>query len=90
LHDVKVTVIAYQVVKKISRERRRIENIFQSIFKLRDEVWVFIAGDVFQPVFAGWFGNDSALSDRRYGYAYQVQRPQILNLGNLLPAPVVC
>ncbi|KAG0565939.1 hypothetical protein M758_7G024100 [Ceratodon purpureus] len=28
--------------------------------------FLIITGDVFQPIFAGWFGNDSALSDRRF------------------------
>lgn len=50
----------------MNHERPRPIYIFQSTLQSRDQLLTFNAGDVFQPVFVDWFGDDSALSDRRY------------------------
>ena len=52
---------------------------------------MILAGDVFQPIFASWFGEDSILANRRYAYSISLSKgPEALNLLKIIRVPLRC
>ena len=50
-----------------------------------------LAGDVFQPIFASWFGEDSILANRRYAYSNSLSTgPEALNELKIIGVPLRC
>lgn len=50
-----------------------------------------LAGDVFQPIFASWFGEDSILANRRYACSNSLSKgPEAFNELKTISVPLHC